>query len=661
MVDEDKDKDLTRRAYLAVSATSVAAVAGCPGGGSSTESAAPGTDSDGQTPTDTDGESTDSPQGSDGTDAMTDGSMDTETATGTDEPAETETAEPTDTDVEPEPADTGQGVLVNQVGYRPDDPKLAVVRTAAETYEVVDADSGEAVASGDLSDPTEDPNSGDTVRHAEFSGLSESGTYRLSVGDGAADSYEFAVGTDVWGRTLAELGRRYTLRRANVAIDDPVTGLSWDVGYPQDAEAVMYFGDDYHDEGDTVDMTGGWYDAGDYGKYVTPGAITAAQLLLAYEQYPDTFSEGQFAIPESLRQDDTAGMPDLLAEVKYKLEWLAKMQRPDGAAYHKVSGENWPGMSTAPDEDDQTRYVYGLSTYGTGMLAGTFAMAARIYREFDPDFADRMLDRAKNAFGYLTVHDPIFRQDEGQNSGSGGYRKDNDRTERFWAGAELLKTTGDERYQAYLDQQVSGMFEAESSSVSWANSLLLGHWAYYTADAATEERRSQVADSITGAADDLVEHIQSEGYRVSLRSDEYVWASAKIAVAKGCLLLLANEVDPSEEYVAHALDQIHYVLGRTPTAYSYVTGSGEQAPQNPHSRTVGSTGINVPGNVVGGPNASGDDPVLSDYIASEDPAPAKSYVDRTGSYASNEPAIDYAAPVVFALAHFTPGDAVGLD
>jgi len=656
------DRDVTRRAYLAASVSGAVFLAGCPGGGSSTESATPGTD-DGQTPTDADGEPTDPLQGSDPT--ATDGSMTTETpatdeaidgSTATDEPPDTAT------DVEPEPADTGQGVLVNQVGYRPADPKLAVVRTAAESYEVVDADSGEAVASGDLSEPTEDPNSGDTVHHADFTDVTESGTYRLSVGDGAADSYEFAVGTDVWGQTLAQLGRRYTLRRANVAIDDPVTGLSWDVGYPQDAEAEMYFGDEFHDEGEALDMAGGWYDAGDYGKYVTPGAITVAQLLLAYEQYPDTFGEGQFAIPDGLRQDDTAGMPDLLAEAKYKLEWLAKMQRPDGAAYHKVSGTSWPGMTTAPDGDDQTRYVFGLSTYGTGMLAGTFAMAARIYREFDLEFADRMLDSAEDAFDFLSAHpDPIFRQDEGQNSGSGGYRKDGDGAERFWAGAELLKTTGDEQYQAYLDQEVSGLFETQSSSISWANSLLLGHWAYYTAEAADDERRSQVAESIVGAADDLVEQIQSEGYRISLRADEYVWASAKIAVAKGCLLLLANEVDPAEEYVTGALDQVHYVLGRTPTAYSYVTGSGEQAPQNPHSRTVESTGINVPGNVVGGPNASGDDPTLSEYIASESPAPAKAYVDRTGSYASNEPAIDYAAPVVFALAHFTPGDAVGLD
>ena len=658
----DDDTGLTRRAYLAVSATGVTFLAGCPGdGGSATESGAP----DG-TPTDADG-TTGADEGADG--ALSGGTADpngdaTADRGPTDQPA---TDEPTDqpTSEEPtaaDPAERGQAVLVDQVGYRPDDEKLAVVRTAAESFSVVETDSGETVASGDLTDPMDDPNSGDTVRHADFSDVREPGSYRLSVGDGAADSYAFAVGEGAWGRTLARLGRRYTLRRANVAIDDPVTGLSWGVGYPQDDAAEMYFGDEFHDEGDTLDMTGGWYDAGDYGKYVTPGAITAAQLLLAYERNPDTFREGQFAIPDDLREDDTAGMPDLLAEVRYKLEWLARMQRPDGAAYHKVSGASWPGMTTAPDEDDQTRYVYGLSTYGTGMVAGTFAMAARVYREFDADFADRMLDRAELAFDFLAATpDPVFRRDEGQNSGSGGYAKDGDRTERFWAAAELLKTTGDDRYAEYLESDLAGQFDTRPPAVSWANGLLLGHWAYYTADAADPERRSQVANAITGAADDIVEQVHSEGYRISLTADEYVWASTKIAVAKGCLLLLADEIESDEAYVSAALDQVHYALGRSPTGYAYVTGAGEQAPQNPHSRTVESSGINVPGNVVGGPNAQGNDPDLSAFIENESPQPAKAYLDETGSYASNEPAIDYAAPVVVALAQFTPGDPVGLE
>ncbi|WP_123536789.1 glycoside hydrolase family 9 protein [Halosimplex salinum] len=646
----DDSERVSRRAMLAAGVTGVAAFAGCPGQGGSTatqgerdgDAAGDGSDADGEPSTDAD------------TDADGDPG-----STEVNEPPETAADPPTELD----PAESGESVLVDQVGYRPPDPKGAVVRADATAFTVFDAESGDAVTSGELSDPSEDAASGDTVRHADFSGVSQPGTYQLALGDGSVASHEFEVADGVWGRTLAELCRRYTLRRANTRIEDPVTGLEFGPGHPQDAEARMYFGDEFRDEGDTVDVSGGWYDAGDYGKYVTPGAITAGQLLLAYEQHPDTFETGQLAMPDGVSTAGReTGMPDLLAEVKFKLEWLEKMQRPDGAVYHKVSGTNWPGMDTSPTEDDQTRYVFGLSTYGTGMVAGVMAMAARIYREFDADFADRMLENARNAQSYLEANpDSEFRRDEGQDDGSGGYAKTSDREERFWAAAELLKTTGESRYADYLESELADRFGIAPPAVTWGNALLLGHWAYYTAEAGDEDRQSTIAEQLVADADELVEHVGSEGYRVSLSTDQYYWASAKVAVAKGNKLLLANEIEPNEAYVEAALDQIHYVLGRTPTTYSYVTGSGETAPQNPHSRTVESTGINVPGNLVGGPNASADDPELAELIEDESPPPAKCYLDVTGSYASNEPAIDYAAPLVFALAAFTPASAIGVE
>ncbi len=628
---------------LAAGVAGAAAVAGCPGGSGSTA-----------TPDDEGSSDGDASARGDTPTASPDSEGDGETAT---DDAETD-ASASDGDA----AEPGQAVLVDQVGYRPDDPKEAVVRADEATFEVVDAASGETVTSGDLSAPTDDDASGDTVRHATFD-VREPGTYRLAAGDGAAQSREFEVGAGIYGRTLAEICRRYTLRRANTRIEDPVTDLAYGPGHPQDREARLYFDGEFRDEGERVDVHGGWYDAGDYGKYVTPGAVTVAQLLLAYERDPDTFESGQLSLPAGVSTAEReAGLPDLLAEAKFELEWLERMQRPDGAVYHKVAGRSWPAMDTRPSEDTQPRYVFGLSTYGTGMVAGAMAMAARAYREFDADFADRMLASARDAFAFLEANpDPVFRRDDGQNAGSGGYAKETDRTERFWAAAELLKTTGDARFTEYLESELAPQFEATPPAVSWANTLLLGHWAYYTAEAADPGRRAAVGDRLVADADRLVERVRSEGYRVALSTDQYYWASAKLAVAQGVKLLLANEVEAREAYVDAALDQVHYVLGRTPTARSYVTGSGEAAPENPHSRTVESTGVNVPGNLVGGPNAEGGDPALDELIATEDPPPAKCYLDETASYASNEPAIDYAAPLVVALAQFTPASAVGVE
>ncbi|WP_436907942.1 glycoside hydrolase family 9 protein [Halosimplex marinum] len=649
MVD-DSERWASRRALLAAGVAGAAAVAGCPGGGGST--ATPGGD---EGPSDGD-------SGADGGDTPT-ASHDGDDGEGDDGETATDDAEADAPGSDGDAADPGQAVLVDQVGYRPDDPKEAVVRVDAATFAVTDAETGETVASGDLSAPADDDASGDTVRHATFDGVTRPGTYRLAAGDGAVASHQFAVGPGVYGRTLAEICRRYTLRRANTRIEDPVTGLEYGPGHPQDREARLYFDGEFRDEGERVDVRGGWYDAGDYGKYVTPGAVTVAQLLLAYERDPDTFESGQLSLPAGVSTAEReAGLPDLLAEAKFELEWLERMQRPDGAVYHKVAGRNWPGMDTRPSEDTQPRYVFGLSTYGTGMVAAVSAMAARVYREFDADFADRMLANARDAFAFLEANpEPIFRRDDGQNAGSGGYAKETDRTERFWAAAELLKTIGDARFAEYLESELAPQFEATPPAVSWANTLLLGHWAYYTSEAADPERRAAVGDRLVADADRLVERVRSEGYRVALSTDQYYWASAKLAVAQGVKLLLANEVEAREAYVDAALDQVHYVLGRTPTARSYVTGSGEAAPEHPHSRTVESTGVNVPGNLVGGPNAEGGDPALDELIATEDPPPAKCYLDETASYASNEPAIDYAAPLVVALAQFTPASAVSAE
>jgi len=653
---------VSRRGYLAAGVVGLSALAGCPGGnGADTPAAGDGGDGDTGDGSDGSGDgNADSGDGDTGdgeSDAGSDGGDGDGDSTGDgNDGGETESGETPDDGPYSDAA-----VLVDQVGYRPGDEKRAVVRADAASFTVRDADSGTEVASGDLSEPTTDGASGDTVRHAAFDNLSESGEYVVSAG--GVESAPFAVDEGVWGRTLAEVGRRYTLRRANTAIDDPVTGLSLEPGHPQDRGAEMYFADEFHDEGEAVGVHGGWYDAGDYGKYVPPAAVTVGHLLLAYEQHPDTFEVGQFSMPEGVSEAEReAGVPDLLAEVKFELEWFERMQRPDGALYHKVAGSQWPGMNVRPAEDTQTRYVFGLSTYGTAMAVGAFAMGARIYRPFDADFADRLLENAVAGYEYLRDNpDASFRSDDGQNDGSGAYRQDTDRTERFWAAAELLKTTGESRYAEYIDAELEDQVGSRARHAGWGDANLFGKWAYYTADAGSDEHTETIAEALTAAADDLVAHVGDQGYNVSLGLNDYFWGSNALAVGNGSLLLLADAVESNADYRAAARDQIHYVLGRTPTDRGYVTGSGERPPGNPHSRLVASTGINVPGNVVGGPNHNGGDPDLDAFLASEDPAPAKSYLDVQGSYASNEPALDYAAPLVPLLAAFTPADAVALE
>lgn len=524
--------------------------------------------------------------------------------------------------------------------------------TSHVPFAVRDVDADEVVAEGVLSDPVEDDVAGQTVAYAGGTGIEAGATYAFEAG--GASSYPFAVGEGVYDRLLAEACRVYTCKRAGTAVDDPLTGLDVAAGHEQDAEARLYFSDPYHDEGDAIDVSGGWYDAGDYGKYVPTGAVTVGELLHAYEGDPGAFAAGQLSLPDGHGEP---GVPDLLAEVRFELEWLARMQRPDGAVYHKVAGDHWPGM-VAPAEDTQTRYVFGLSTYGTAMFAAAMALAARVYEPFDPTFADRVLGHAEDAWAWLRdTPDPHFRRDEGQDAGSGAYEPGNltraDEGARFWAAAELLATTGDPAYDDYLAAELDGRFDDPPGGASWANPLALGQWAYHGAAAADEGRRDRVADAFRSAADALVDRAEADGYGCALTRSEYVWGSAKIALSKGTILLLANEITPDAAYEAAALEQLNAVLGRSATGSSYVTHAGSQYPRNPHDRIVESQGVLLPGMVVGGPNAgsAGGDPALESLRAENpDLAPARQYVDDVDSYATNEWAIDYTAALVRVLA-----------
>ena len=549
-------------------------------------------------------------------------------------------------------------VRVNQVGYLPDDDKFAVVVADAQgesidNFALVDFRTDEVVFQGSLEDPIDDANSGDQIRIARFSDVEGPGRFVIELEDGSRSPW-FDIRSDVYHHALFSTLRSYTLQRSITDIHDPVSGLEREGGHEQDAEARLFFSDEYYDEGDTLDVRGGWYDAGDFGMYMPPSNVTVAQLLLAYEWSPDLFYEGQFAFPDTISRT-MAGAPDILEEVRFNLEWMLRMQRPDGAVYHKNSGLRWPADGTLPAQDGQTRYVFGMSTFGTAGFAGATAMASRIYREYDEAFADELLEAAVAAFDYLEANpEPSFRFDEGQDQGSGPYDKETDLEERLWAAAELLRTTDDKRYEAYIldHDELAELLEEPTRDASWLDALILGQWAYINSESAEESRRDLAREAILDGAQELYEHVVDDGYNVALTADDYTWSSAKVTVARGNVLLKANAIEENADYEQAALDQLHYILGRNTNAYSYLTGVGQRTPANVHHRVMAGTGTQIPGLLVGGPNIHGGDPTLDSFIDKEAPPPGRAYLDHHDSWASNEYAIDYTAPVVFALAHF---------
>jgi len=544
-------------------------------------------------------------------------------------------------------------IKVDQVGYLTLSTKIAMVTNALNVtkFDLIDLNKGEVVLSGELTEAREDAASGDMVQQADFSSRMISGTYVISI-PGVGTSHPFLIGEDVYDSVMIDAVRTFTLQRSFTKMDDLITGYRFAAGHPQDANAVVSFSDGISQEGEVLDVSGGWYDAGDYGKYVPPGAASAAFLLMAYEFNPEQLKTGQLAFPSGLSEQEQAlGLPDLLSEVKVELDWLLKMQREDGMVYHKVSGLSWPGMDVSPASDTQERYIFGKSTYGTAIFAGTLAMAARIYAPFDQDYADKLLMQAKIAFEYLDQHpDFEYFHEERQDSGSGAYRKSTDKEDRFWAAAELLRTTDDLRYDRYVQEKFSDLFTQAPGIIGFEHPLLFGQWAYYNSAGGSAENKAKLKNAIVAQADRMVQEIQADGYLNSLSINEYVWGSNRIVSSKGVHLIIANELSNKEEYLDAAMEQIHYILGRNAVGTSYVTGVGTVYSSHPHHRIVNSTMVLIPGLLVGGPNRQGGDPTI-DKIKME-LTPAKSYMDDLSSYSTNEYALDYNAPLCFVLAYF---------
>jgi endoglucanase len=280
------------------------------------------------------------------------------------------------------------------------------------------------------------------------------------------------------------------------------------------------------------------------------------------------------------------------------------------------------------------------------------AIAARAYKPFQPDYAAQCLRAARQAWTWLDKN-PNVRFNNPPAVSTGAYGDGNCADERFWAAAELARTTGDAIYEKYfLDHY--GDFKNSIRAIgpqSWGNVANLGLWTYVLGKGANAEAVGAIRDASIKAADDIVTRTATMGYRDSMTTRDYNWGSNSGAANYGMQLLVANAIRSDPRYVQTALDNLHYLLGRNPISMSYVTSVGAKWPEHPHHRLSASDGIAEPwpGLLVGGPNSGRSDPTMHAKIPAGVP-PAKAYIDDQEAYAANEVAINWNAPLVFLLA-----------
>lgn len=528
-------------------------------------------------------------------------------------------------------------VKVNQVGYKKKDAKIAVFSDLDEgdtTFTVVDVETEKVAFEGEISEKAENASAGEVNCIGDFSDLKDEGTYKVVTG-GGEESYPFTIQDDVYANAFANVVKMFYLQRCGQELGQEHAG---DYAHPvcHNTEAVIYGTDK------KIDVSGGWHDAGDYGRYVAPGAKAAADLMLAYEKNTEAFTDDT-GIPESGN-----GIPDLLDEVRYELEWMLKMQdSTTGGVYHKVTCEVFPETVMPQDETDEL-IISPISNTATGDFAAVMAKASKIYETVDADFAGKCIKAAENAWLYLEAHKTESGFKNPGNVVTGEYPDENCTDEIFWAAAELCKAADD---VAYLESAKDAYSKLDSvGGLGWTDVAAYGAYAVLTSTALALDSSNfakELKEAFIGEADKVVAASEENPYMVD-RAERYEWGSNMGIANSGMLLGLVNEIMEKDEYSQYAKAHLNYLFGVNATGYCFVTGEGTLSPENPHHRPSQVVGSPMPGMLIGGPNSDLEDPYAKAVLA--DAPAAKCYVDNVQSYSCNEITIYWNSPLVYLMA-----------
>ena len=527
------------------------------------------------------------------------------------------------------------GIYINQAGYSPLSTKIAVMPFECSDFAVVN-EKGEEVFNGKTDNFGYDKNSGDYIYKADFSSFSEKGSFRIKAG--GKSSALFAVGEDAYEPVLKSVLKAFYYLRCGSGLSEKYAGV---YKHAECHNSTAYL---WGDESVTKDVSGGWHDAGDYGRYVTAGACALAHLLFGFELFGG-LKNTVFDIPESGN-----GIPDILNECRVELEWMIKMQREDGGVYHKATTALHAPF-VMPEDDKAKMYLFPVSSMAVADASAVFALASRTYEPYDKAFSDKLRECAERSYGWLKANPDFigFRNPEGCNTG--GYGEWEDRSNRFWASCELYALTGDEAYHKDLKALIK-----EDFSLSGLGYVDVGGFGSLSYILSTRNKDKAIEEKMTSAfmenADWLRKIADSCGYGVAMDEGHYHWGSNMTAMKNAMIFIIADRLsgeNKNRPYVERLYD---YLMGLNALGISYVTGQGEYRCNYPHLRPAHADGIEecIPGMVSGGPNRTPGDHDAKILIPEGTP-PMKCYADEAGCYSLNEITIYWNSPTAFVLSY----------
>ena len=539
-------------------------------------------------------------------------------------------------------------IRLNQVGMYPNQEKIAVIEGTAKSVTIKDAATGrKANVKARVLRTTTSAWSGKRRTVVDFSSLTKPGTYTITSGK---ESAMFTVKDNALRDVTAATLKAFYLIRSGVPIEAKYAGAyARPCGHP-DTQVLIHpsaasLG---RPAGSIISSPYGWYDAGDYNKYIVNSAFSVGVILCSYEQNRDYYQTLNVNIPES--QNQTA---DVLDELMFNLKWMLTMQDPyDGGVYHKLTTPNFEGF-VMPTDCKQQRYVVQKSTAATLDFAAVMAQAARIYKKNKdyPTFAEEATRAALAAYGWAERNPRVLYQQRRLTDpavSTGEYGDFSLTDEWYWAATELYLLTGDQQFADLAAKNQPKRFSAPT----WGNVAALGTYDWLTAKNVENAQLPILRSSLMNHCDSLVATIAKSSFQTPNGNSprDFGWGClAEAFGTNGLTLCYAYQLTGDKKYLTAALENAEYILGRNATGYCYITGFGTKSPMHPHHRISEADGIEAPfpGLVAGGPNPGQQD--IAEVKVYPSKQPDESYTDVMQSYASNEIAINWNASILALL------------
>lgn len=549
---------------------------------------------------------------------------------------------PTNGDPNPFPLSTN--IRINQIGFYPDQQKLAVIKDPkVMDFKIATLPSYQIVHTGKLSPAQKWEYSEENVSIADFSSFTKEGNYIILI-DSLGRSFPFSIKHKIHHSLSKAAIKGYYYQRTAIDLDEKYAGI-WKrpLGHPDNKVMVhSSAASELRPTGTIISASKGWYDAGDYGKYIVNSGISTYSLLALYEHFSSHYDTINLNIPES-----NNAIPDLLDETLWNLRWMLTMQEPnEGFVYHKLTAANFEGKVMPHQHTDQ-RMVIGKGAPAALDFAAVMATASRIFKKYDkilPGFSDSCLTASLKAWKWARKNPNVLFEKNPEGIVTGQYEDKFSADEMAWAANELYITTKQDSFYFAVPLLKS------YGIPSWPNVAYLGimSLAHHRKNLTSKADTNYIKEQIVKVAGMYRREANSNSpYRVSIGATfDFVWGSNSSIGNQAIALLQAYRLTGDKTYLTAAISDLDYWLGRNATTYSFVTGFGSFPAMNPHHRPSAADNITapIPGLLVGGPQNE-NNPEQGCSFPSE--FAACKYKDNWCSYSTNEIAINWNAPLVY--------------